>query len=52
MFQENILKGILFIGKDVLAKARTGTGKTIAFLVRIYRIQGLSYLRFFKSIDE
>ena len=25
---------ILFLGKDVLAKAKTGTGKTVAFLVR------------------
>ena len=25
-----------FLGKDVLAKARTGTGKTVAFLVRLF----------------
>lgn len=25
-----------FLGKDVLAKARTGTGKTVAFLVKHY----------------
>lgn len=24
---------LLFLGKDVLAKAKTGTGKTVAFLV-------------------
>lgn len=27
---------ILFPGKDVLAKAKTGTGKTVAFLVRYF----------------
>lgn len=27
---------ILFPGKDVLAKAKTGTGKTVAFLVRCF----------------
>ena len=28
------LMSCVFIGKDVLAKAKTGTGKTVAFLVK------------------
>jgi len=27
---------LTFLGKDVLAKAKTGTGKTVAFLVRLF----------------
>jgi hypothetical protein len=40
MFWANVLEcQLIVLGKDVLAKARTGTGKTIAFLVRIYYIE-------------
>lgn len=36
----------VFLGKDVMAKARTGTGKTVAFLVR-YNFLSYNDKRFF-----
>ena len=36
LFLLRISNDDLFLGKDVLAKARTGTGKTVAFLVNSF----------------